>query len=193
MIAITILLTGCSPKNNENTLDKNKKLLSKIEKAYENYGGYKCKANIRITSGDTVSEYTIEESYNKSNDYRLEILSPKESKGIVILNTDDKIFVEHPSINQSISLVAIKSLNNQMIVGDFLNNLQNVENISIDEINGKEHIVFELKLDEKNKYRDLTKIWVRKKDFVPYKLNVLDQNDLLQMEITYEDFKFLKD
>ena len=192
MLVIIILLTGCNSKNNQNTLNKDKKLLSKIEKAYENYDGYKCRANIRIISGDTVSEYTIEETYNKANDYRLEILSPNESKGIVILNTDDKIFVEHPSINQSISLVAIRSINNQMLVGDLLNNLQNVESITRDEINGKEHIVFQLNIDEKNKYRDLVKIWIRKKDFVPYKLNVLDHNGLLQMEITYEDFKFLK-
>lgn len=192
MVAMMISLTGCNSNNKENTLNKDKKLLSKIEKTYENYTGYKCRANIQITSGDTISEYIIEESYNKFNDYRLEILSPKESKGIVILNTDDKIFVEHPSINESISLVAIKSLNNQMLVGDFLKNLDNIDNISTDEIDENEYIVFELNIDEKSKYRDLIKIWVRKKDYVPYKLNVLDQNGLLQMEITYEDFKFIK-
>jgi outer membrane lipoprotein-sorting protein len=187
-----ILLTGCNFNNSKNASNKDKKLLSKIEKTYEDYTGYKCKSNMKIISGDAISEYTIEETYNKSNDYRLEILSPEESEGIVILNTDGKIFVEHPSINQSISLTAIKSLNNQILVGDFLKNLGNIISISREEIDGKEHIVFELNIDEKNKYRDLVKIWVRKKDFVPYKLNVLDYNGLLQMEITYEDFKFIK-
>lgn len=192
ILLIMILLTGCNFNNGENASNKDKKLLSKIEKTYETYNGYKCRANIKIISGDAISEYTIEETYNKSNDYRLEILSPEESEGIVILNTDGKIFVEHPSINQSISLTAIKSLNNQILVGDFLKNLGNIINISGEEIDGKEHIAFELNIDEKNRYRDLVKIWVRKKDFVPYKLNVLDYNGLLQMEITYEDFKFIK-
>lgn len=187
-----ILLTSCNFSYNNKITYKDKRVLSKIEKTYEKYKGYKCRANIKIISGGAESIYLIEETYSKPNKYKLEILKPKESKGIIILNTDDKVFVEHPSINQSISLVTIKSLNKQMLIGGFYENLSKTDKISIQEINNEEYLTFDFKLEEKNKYRDSARIWIRKKSYIPYKLNIFDENGSLQVEITYEDFKFTR-
>ena len=187
-----VLLTSCNFSSKEKILYKDKRVLSKIEKTYEKYNGYKCKANIKIISGETESIYLIEETYNKPNKYKLEILKPKESKGIIILNTDDKVFVEHPSINQSISLITIKSLNKQMLIGGFYENISKSNTISTQEINNEEYLTFEFKLEEKNKYSDSAKIWIEKKNYTPYKLNIFDESGALQVEITYENFKFTK-
>lgn len=185
-------MTSCNFSYNKNITYKDKRVLSKIEKSYEKYKGYKCKANIKIISGGTESMYLIEETYTKPNKYKLEILKPKESKGIIILNTNDKVFVEHPSINQSISLVTIKSLNKQMLIGGFYENISKTRTISSEEIDNEEYLTFEFKLEEKNKYRDSAKIWIKKKNYIPYKLNIFDDNGALQVEITYENFKFTK-
>lgn len=136
--------------------------------------------------------YLIEETYNKPNKYKLEILKPNESKGIIILNTNDKIFVEHPTINQSISLVAIKSLNKQLLIGDFFEDVYKANRLSNDKINNEEYLVFEYKLEDKNKYRESARIWLKKKKFTPYKLNIYDKNGSLQVEIIYDNFKFLR-
>ncbi len=180
-----MLLTSCG-------WSKDEKYLSKIEKAYDEYKGYKCRANIRIISGEEESIYLIEETYSSSEEYKLEILEPKESKGIIILNTNDKIFLEHPSIEQSISLVAIKSLNKQLVIGDFFEDIYRAKLIGSEEIDNSEYLVFELELEDQNRYRDRAKIWIRKKGFTPYKLNIYDDSDKLIVEITYESFKFLK-
>ena len=134
----------------------------------------------------------IEETYYKPNKYKLEILKPKESKGIIILNTDDKIFVEHPSINQSISLVTIKSLNKQLLIGEFFENAYKADRLSNDKINKEEYLVFEYKLKDRNIYREFARIWISKKKFTPYKLNIFDKNGSLQVEIIYDNFKFLR-
>lgn len=110
-----VVLTSCNWSND-------KKTLSKVEKTYDKYSGYECEANITIFTGENPTIYLIKEKYNKPNEYKLEVLEPKESEGIVILNTDDKIFVEHPSIDQSISLVTIKTINSQLLIGDFSKN-----------------------------------------------------------------------
>lgn len=136
--------------------------------------------------------YLIEETYNKPNKYKLEILKPNESKGIIILNTNDKIFVEHPTINQSISLVAIKSLNKQLLIGDFFEDVYKANRLSNDKINNEEYLVFEYKLEDKNIYRESARIWLKKKKFTPYKLNIYDKNGSLQVEIIYDNFKFLR-
>ncbi|WP_313756136.1 hypothetical protein [Tissierella sp.] len=187
-----VLLTSCKFSYNNKLPYKDKRVLSKIEKTYENCNGYKCKANVKIISEETESIYLIEEIYTKPNKYRLEILKPKESKGIIILNTDDKIFVEHPSINQSISLITIKSLNKQMLMGGFYEKLSNANKVNTEKINGEEYLTFEFKLEERNKYRDSAKVLIKKKGFTPYRLSIFDESGGLHVEITYENFKFTK-
>lgn len=187
-----VLLTSCKFSYNNKLPYKDKRVLSRIEKTYENCNGYKCKANVKIISEETESIYLIEETYTKPNKYRLEILKPKESKGIIILNTDDKIFVEHPSINQSISLITIKSLNKQMLMGGFYEKLSNANKINTEKINGEEYLTFEFKLEERNKYRDSAKVLIKKKGFTPYRLSIFDESGGLHVEITYENFKFTK-
>lgn len=185
LLIVSVLLTSCN-------WSKEEKLLSKIKNTYDEYKGYKCKANIKIYSGEEESTYLIEETYKSSNEYRLEILEPEESKGIIILNTDDKIYLEHPSIEQSISLIAVKSLNKQLVIGDFFEDIYKAKFVGTERIDEKEYLIFEFKLEEQNKYRDTAKIWLKKKGFVPYKLNIYDDSDKLIVEITYESFKFIK-
>lgn len=192
ILIIILLLISFKCTKDKNFLSMDRRILSKIEKTYEKHKGYKCKANINILSGENKSVYLIEETYYKPNKYKLEILKPKESKGIIILNTDDKIFVEHPSINQSISLVTIKSLNKQLLIGEFFENAYKADRLSNDKINKDEYLVFEYKLKDRNIYREFARIWISKKKFTPYKLNIFDKNGSLQVEIIYDNFKFLR-
>lgn len=192
ILAIAIVLTSCSWTNGGRVLYKDRRILSRIERTYDKYKGYKCKANINIIAGDGNAMYLIEETYNKPNRYKLEILKPKESKGIIILNTDDKIFVEHPSINQSISLVTIKSLNKQLLIGGFFEDVYRAKRLSNEKIDRTEYLVFEYKFHDGNIYRESAKVWLNKRNLTPYKLNIYDKSGALQVEILYENFKFLR-
>lgn len=185
ILIISILITSC-------TWSEDSRFLSKVEKNYEKYNGYKCKANIKMVTGDKESVYVIEETFKKPSKYKLEILQPKESKGIIILNTDDKVTVKHPSINQFISVVTIKSLNSQLLIGDFFENISKVKALELEEIDGEEYLRFEISLQEKSKYRDTAKIWLKNKTYIPHKLNIFDEGGNIQVEITYEEFKFIK-
>lgn len=180
-----ILLTSC-------TWSKDSKIISKIEKNYNKYNGYKCQASIRTTTGKKESIYLIEESYEKPNKYKLEILEPKKSKGVIILNMDDEISVDHPSIDESISLITINSLNNQMLIGDFYEKINKAKLINREEIDKDEYLVFEIKLEERNKHRNSARVWLKKKDYTPYKLTMLDDSGALKVEIIYKKFKFIK-
>ena len=184
-----ILLTSCTWSE---TLSKDSRIKSRVEKTYEKYSGYKCQANIRTISGGKESTYLIEETYEKPNKYKLEILEPKESKGMIILNLEDKVSVEHPSIKESVSLVTVKSLNNQMLIGDFYERVLKSKLISQEEINGDEYLVFEIKLEEKNKHRNSARVWIKKKGHTPYKLTMLDDSGALKVEIIYKKFKFIR-
>ena len=185
ILSTIILLTSC-------TWSKDERVISKIERIYGKYNGYKCQTITKIITGEKESIYTTEETFTKPNKYKLEILKPKESQGIIILNLDDKISVEHPSIEQSISLVTVKSLNKQILIGDFFQRLSKSKLLKSHDINDEEFLVFEIKLEEKNKYRDTARIWLNKKDYIPYKLNIYDESGSLKVEIRYEKFKFIR-
>lgn len=187
-----ILLSSCKWSINTNKWSKDSRTISKIEKNYEKYNGYKCQANIRTTTGRKEYVYLIEESYEKPNKYKLEILEPKKSKGIIILNINDEVSVDHPSIDESISLITINSLNNQMLIGDFYEKINKAKLINKEEIEGEEYLVFEIKLDEKNKHRNSARVWLRQKGYTPYKLSVLDNSGALKVEIIYNKFKFIR-
>lgn len=187
-----LLLTACTLSTDDSFFSKEKRTLSKIEKNYNKYKGYQCRANIKFYTGDKKSIYTIEEKYIRPDKYKLKILKPKASKGIIILNTDDKIYIEHPSIKQSISLFTIKSLNKQMLIGDFFENISKAKMLNNQEVDGKECFVFEFGLKEKNKYRSSGRTWIDKKKLIPYKLNIFDEQGSIQVEIDYDKFKFTK-
>lgn len=186
------LLTACSFSDDKDITYKETKIISRISKGYDKYQGYECRANIKINSDDMETNYLIDEKYDKPGSYKMEILKPKESQGIIILNTNDKIFVEHPSINQHISLLSIKSLNKQLIIGEFFENLDNIDKFELETIDEIEYYVFTFELTEKNKYREFAKVWVTKKNHIPFRMQIMDENNSQQIEITYEKFKFIK-
>lgn len=189
---MAIITTSCTWSSRSGFLSKEKRIISKIEKKYYKYKGYTCKASMKFYSGEKNSKYLIREKYSAPDKYKLQILEPKESKGIIILNTKGKVFIEHPSINQSISLVSIKSLNKQMLIGDFFENISESKMLSNEVIDKKKYSVFEFNIQDKNKYRNSGKIWIDNKNYTPYKLNIYDENGSLQVEIIYEKFKFVK-
>ena len=184
-LIILLLLPSCS-------WSKEKRIIENIEKTYKKYEGYICLAEINMKINEVESKYLIEEEYISAAEYKLEILEPKESRGITIQYTDDKIFIEHPSIEQSISMAAIKSLNDQLTIGDFFENISNATLKGTEKIDSIEYLIFNYDLPNKNKYKDSAKVWIKKKGFTPYKLNILDDNDKLIIEIIYDDFKFLE-
>lgn len=192
VLIIAIITSSCTWSKETNFLSKEKRITSRIEKKYYKYKGYTCKANMKFFSGEKNSKYVIREKYSSPDKYRLQILEPKESKGIIILNTKGKVFIEHPSINQSISLVSIKSLNKQMLIGDFYENMSQAKMLTSERINNKKYLVFEFELKERNKYRSYGKVWIDRKNYTPYKLKVYDENSSVQVEITYDKFRFVK-
>lgn len=184
-LVILLLLPSCS-------WSKEKRIIENIEKTYKKYEGYTCLSEINMEINEVESKYLVEEEYISPVEYKLEILEPKESRGITIQYIEDKIFIEHPSIEQSISMAAIKSLNNQLTIGDFFENISKAILESTEKIDNVEYYKFNYGLPNKNRYKNSAKVWIKKKGFAPYKLNILDDNDKLIIEIIYDDFKFIE-
>lgn len=174
------------------TIDKEARARKKLEKKLEDYGGYETNTQIKIITDNEESLYTIDESYI-GEDINLNIIEPKESSGITIKYENDSIFLENSSISQSISLKSIKNLNKDLIVGELFRNLNNINSIEEEKIEGDNFYKIKCNLKEKNKYNNEKIIYLRKKDCVPQFMKILDENGRERVIIKYKNFNFIKD
>lgn len=185
IIVISFLLLSCN-------FDSERRIIDKLEKHLDKYTGYKTQLEMKITMNDKDSIYKMSERYTLGNKYKLEILEPSESKGMTIEYDGDKIFIQHASIKQSISIGSVKNFDQGILIGKFFRDPYNIQSIDEEEIDGEKYFVFHNKVEDKNKYNNRQIIWLKKKDFKPYMLNILDEDNNSRVTIRYEDFEFIK-
>lgn len=185
IIVISFLLLSCN-------FDSEGRILDKLEKHLDKYTGYKTQLQMKITMNEKENIYKMRERYTLGNKYKLEILEPSESKGMTIEYDGDRIYIHHASIKQSISIGSVKNFDQGILIGKFFRDPYNIQSIEDEEIDGEKYYVFHNKVKDKNKYNNKQVIWLNKKDFKPYMLNILDANGDSRVTIRYEDFEFIK-
>ncbi|MBU5292864.1 hypothetical protein KQH90_02275 [Anaerosalibacter bizertensis] len=181
LIIVLLMFTSCKKTTDE-------EILNNIKKNIDDFDNYESISTVVVKSNKGVTSYKFKEVFIKPDKIKLEIIEPKESLGCIIIYDGDKIFLKHPNISQTISMENIKSLDKSFFIGNFYEKLGHCENpqISIEE----EYIIFTMDLQNQSDYRYSQKVWLNKKDFVPYKLNILDRNGEVNTEIFYENFKY---
>lgn len=179
-------MTGCSSDNGG-------KILNKLERTFDKYGGYTTDIEMKTIMDNKESLYKMKESYNSLQKYKLEIIEPDDSNGIVIEFEDDKIFLKHATIDQSISLSSVKTFNKELLIGEFFRNLDSVEAIEVDEIDGESYYIFHNRVKDENIFTKEILIWLKKKDFKPHMLHILDEDNNPRVIINYSNFEFTKD
>jgi outer membrane lipoprotein-sorting protein len=180
-----MLLTSCS-------YETEGRIIKKLEKHLDKYSGYRTELQMKTIMNDKESEYKMRESYTLGNKFKLEILEPSESEGIVIEYDGDKIHINHATIKQSITLNSVKNFDQGLLIGKFFREPNKIKSVHEEEIDGVKYYVFRNKVTDKNKYNHEQIIYLRKKDFVPYMLNIIDANNEPRVIIKYKDFNYTK-
>ena len=186
ILAMSMFLTSCG-------YDSEGRIIKKLEKHLDKYTGYKTELIMKTIMDDKESDFKMRESYTLGNKYKLEILEPSESNGMVIEYDGDKIFIHHATLKQSISINSVKNFDQGLLIGKFFREPITIKSAKEEEIDGIKYYVFHNKVIDKNKYNNEQIIWLKKKDFKPYMLNILDENKEPRVIIKYKDFEFTKD
>lgn len=186
IIVISLILVSCNFHSED-------RILKKLEKHLDKYSGYKTELQMRTLMDNKEEEYKMKESYTLGGKYRLEIIEPSDSQGIIIEYDGDKIYIHHATIRESIEISSIKKFNQGLLIGKFFRDRDNIKSIDEQEIDGEKYYVFRNKVEDENKYNKEQIIWLQKKDFKPYMLNILDTNNEPRVIIKYNDFDFIKD
>lgn len=169
------------------------KIIEDIDKSYNEKIGYETTLEMKIIDDSKETIYRMKEKYIKDEIISLEILEPSESKGITIEYKDDKIFLKHASIRQSISLRAVKDFDKGILLLSFFENLDSIESIEKQEIDGNDYYVIEFFPKDRNKYNYERYIYLKKKNLEPFKQEIKDKKGNTRVIITYKDFNYIKD
>ena len=185
-IIITLLLSSCN-------FDTENRTIRKLEKHLDKYSSYHTELKMKTIMDKKESQYRMKETYTLGNKYRLEILEPSESKGIIIEYDGDKIYMQHASLKQSISINSVKNFDQGLLIGKFFRDRDNIKSIKEEEIDGVDYYVIYNKVQDKNKYNHEQIIYLKKKDFKPHMLKIVDGNNKPRVIIEYIDFKYTND
>ena len=184
-IFIILILTSCFSSEED-------RMRRKIEKAFEEFVGYETETEINITMGDSKSYYETKESYSIYEDYKIEILEPTDSKGITIEYIGEDIVINHTSIRQSLTMKNLKTFDKGYLIGEFIPNLNSIISIKEEVIDNKELYVLQYIVQNQNKYNKEQILYLNKKDFTPYMLNILDEDKIPRVTVKYKKFKYMK-
>ena len=186
ILLISIFLISCTKDNKEN-------IFNKLEKTRDKYYGYKTEVDITINMEEKESFYSIKESYFSDKDkYIVEIIDPLKSNGIEIQYEGDKISIKHASFDEYISLKSDYGINKGMLFGELLKDLNSINKVNVEKLDDITYYVFYIDVKEKNQYTEEIKIWLEKKDFRPFMLNILDKDKNPRAIYKYKNFEYIK-
>ncbi|MBC8589737.1 hypothetical protein [Wansuia hejianensis] len=179
-----VFLTGC--------MQDNTRIINKIKNNYDKSIGYETEAEISINTDSKESQYRVKEKHIKGDKSKLEFIKPNTSKGITIEYEKDKIFLNHASIKQSISLRTIKKLDKGILLEEFFEDMQSIRGINKEKIGNREYYVINYTSKSRNKYNKEKIIYLEKRALKPYMMKVIDKNNNTRATIRYKKFKYIK-
>ena len=157
------------------------KSLSEIQEYILNISSYEAEVEIKVISNKNENTYKATQKFVKENNlYRQEIIEPDNIKGIVFSYDGHNLKVENSSFNLTKLYENYNYMgSNNLSLIQFINDYNESETKSIKEKNGL--IILETKIENGNKYRETKKLYIRKEDAIPVKMEIQDisQNTLV--------------
>lgn len=189
LIIITVgilgIVIGCQKK--ESTKEE---LYEEFQKKILTMSSYKCTADVEVVGNKSAHNYVFIHNYNKPDNYKLEVVSPKHLKGKTIEYNKDKILVKNPEINDTVELPNAGTNDQYMFIGDFIKNYLQNEEVTIKLSKGS--LYLETLIPGDNQYFSKQVLYINSKTKLPEKMEILDDKDDIRFTVTYKDFEYKK-
>ena len=183
-IFITILLlTGCG------TIQE-KDVIREFKKKYEQSNGYQLKGQLEVTNLDEVYQYDISVDMKKDGYYKVTFVNTANDFQQILLKNDEGVFLLTPSLNKSFKFQSDWPYeNSQIYLLDAL--IRDIEEDSkpIFKVKDNSYII-ETKVDYPNNHKLHSQKIVFDKKYIPKKITVYDENDVVCMEFTIQSITY---
>lgn len=180
---VLLLLTGCQ-KYGE------KEIVSELTKKTKDISSYQIKGKLEVTNNDDTYNYDVTVSHESPNKYRVSLINKSNDHEQIILKNDDGVYVVTPSLNKSFKFQSDWPNNNSQIylLSAIVNDINNDNERTFEENNNK--YIFTTKVNYPNNI-DLVKQKVYlDKDLTITRVEVLDNNDIPKMIMTYDTIDY---
>jgi outer membrane lipoprotein-sorting protein len=187
VMVLIVTLISCTSKKDANSL------YSDAHKHLVDLEGYKCQAQITIYNSRGENKFLAQHWFKSPNKYRLESTSLNDNSKFIVVYNGSKAWLYNPQIT-SVSMIEnfYQSDTRVMFVGSFTGHFLESENIkySLEQVDGINCIAMTTKIPWGNHHHDSQKLWVTKKDFKPYKMEVYNSKGETTIGITYSKFSY---
>lgn len=185
IFAIIGIIIGCKKK--ESTKEE---AYAEFQRKISSVKSYKCNAEIEVVGNKSTKEYVFTHTYNKPNNYKLEVLSPEHLKGKTIEYKEEKIIVTNPDINDTVELSNAGKNDQYMFIGDFMKNSIQSEDMNVELDNG--YLVLETSIPGENKHFNKQVLYVNIDNKEPEKMEILDIEGKNRFTVSYKSFEYNK-
>ena len=189
IMALTISIVGISIGCQKKEATK-EEVYNEFQKKISVMSHYKCKADVEVIGNKSSHKYEFIHTYNKPDNYRVDVVSPKNLKGKTIEYKEDKILVKNPDINDAIELPNIGKNNQYMFIGDFIQNYLQNEDVEIKL--SKNNLSLETYIPGDNQYFNKQVLYIDLDTKLPCKMEILDKTGEKRFIINYKDFEYKK-
>lgn len=182
VVGALLLAAGCGRPSADNVVTDLAKRMEKI-KSYEASG------RLTLYTSEQPRVYDVEVAYKAPHYYRVSLSNPEKDVRQIILRNDDGVFVVTPSVNRSFRFRSDWPNSNPQ---PYL-----YETLVQDIIKDKERrfekqergYMFETKTNYQNRTLASQRIWLNTKDLVPLKVEALDTNGQVLVEMEFTRFE----
>ncbi|HBE9437877.1 lipoprotein [Clostridioides difficile] len=182
-LALVIIVIGCQKRQSTK-----EEVYKDFQKQISEMNYYSCKAEVEVVGNKSPHNYVLIHTYKKTDNYKLEVISPKHLKGKSIEYQGDKILVKNPKISDIVELPNTGKNNQYLFIGDFIKNYLQNEEMKVKLSKG--HLVLETFIPGDNKYFNKQVLYVNADTKNPEKMEVLDKEGVPRFTVKYKDFEY---
>lgn len=153
-----------------------------------NIQSYKSNIIVQVNSNKNSNKYILEQEYNTENGSVQIVIEPSNIAGVKISLKDEVLKIENTSLNLSQIFENYKALeNNSLDLISFIEDYKNNDNSIIEE--NENELILKTNNNSKNKYNQNKVLYINKKNKLPTKLIVEDNNQNTTINIKYNSIE----
>ena len=182
-------ICGCGKKKNispETAMEEIQKKLGEME-------GYECSASMKRISNKGENTYEIKQAYQKTGEYRIELLSPDTVAGNYTIFDGKDVYQYNPRLTEKImQKVPVSNQRNQLFLGEFMKNYMQSEGVAVETaaMNDSRCTVLEAIIPGNIKNLASEKLWIDNETLTPLCFTIYDNNGKERYIIEYTDFTY---
>lgn len=187
-IIVLIFLFQKTYKNNNFGNNINNKNSEEIKNYILSISSYEAQIEVEVKSNKNHNKYIMNQKYAEPNIYKQEILEPSNIKNLIITYDGKNLKIENSKINLNELYENYNCITeNFLYITSFVENYKKDNNsICIEENN---QIIMEANNSINNKYATYKKLYINKEDGKPIKMEILDINKNILVNIKYNEIK----